>query len=115
MNQPTDTEREVIERFGWELVRIETKGRGGGQQMYLRHALLHGDAKMAIPVDLEHGTLTEAVATASYTFSVNNWIRNADLSKYGPDPFISVEQRVRGDAEYAQSQLQTLRSALGIR
>lgn len=115
LNHVTDIEYEIIDRFGWNLVTIETKGRGSGKETYLTHSLLHGDAKMAIPIDLEHSTLTQAVATAAYTFNVNNWIRNADLSKYAPDPFISVEQQVKGDADYAKSQLQTLRSALGIK
>lgn len=114
MNQLTQTEREVIQRFGWSLVDRSNASPRSGQGIYLTHALLYGDAKMAIPVDLEHGTLTQAVATAAYTFNPGRWVRNADLSKYGQHEFISVQDQVRGDAEYAQRELNTLKSALGI-
>lgn len=116
MNQVTQTERDIIERFGWSLISVGGKGKGSGKsEMFLTHPLLHGDAKMAIPVDLERGTLTQSVATAAYTFNLNTWIRNADKSKYGPDPYLSLETRIKGDADYALQQLKTLCSALGLR
>lgn len=114
MHQLTQTEREVIDRFGWSLVDRSSASPRSGGGVYLTHALMYGDAKMAIPVDLEHGTLTQAVAAAAYTFNPGRWIRSADLSKYAPKDFISVQDQVRGDAEYAQRELNTLRSALGI-
>lgn len=115
MSKLTQTEKDIIERFGWSLVNPGSGSGQGSGRLYLIHPLLHGAATMAIPVDLEHGTLKYSVASAARTFSVSGWIRNADLSKYEDDPLISVETRVRSDAEYAQRELNTLCTALGIR
>lgn len=114
MHELTQVERDIIQRFGWSLVDRTHLSPRSGQGIYLTHPLLYGEAKMAIPVDLERGTLTRAVATAAYTFNPVRWMREADLSKYGPHDFISVQDQVKGDAEYAQRELNTLRSALGI-
>ncbi|MBD5559719.1 MAG: hypothetical protein HDQ87_05085 [Clostridia bacterium] len=115
MHDITPTEKEICDRFEWNLVKTNAPGGTGKQEMYLTHRLLHGAATMAIPVDLERGTLTQAVATAAYTFNKSSWIRHADISKYGPDPYLSVETRLKGDADYAEQQLKTLCSALGLR
>lgn len=114
MNEITQTEKDIYERFGWQLVRVPNPN-GQGDQMYLTHRLLHGDATMAIPVDLERSTLTMAVAQVAHTFNKSTWIRHADASKYGPDPYLSLETRIRGDADYAEQQLKTICSALGLR
>lgn len=117
MNQVTPAERDIIIRFGWNLVNVGDNAGGGrgNTGMFLTHKLLYGKANMAIPVNLERETLTQAVARAAYSFDCGNWIRNADISKYDEDPMISLETKLRGDAEYALRELKTLCTALGLR
>lgn len=119
MYELTQTEKDVCQRFGWTLIDVgksQPASRNRGEPtMFLTHHLLHGEATMAIPVDLERHTLTQAVATAAYTFNPVAWMRSADRSKYPPHPYISLETQIKGDAEYAQRELNTLCSALGIR
>lgn len=114
MHDITQTERDIYERFGWKLIK-RPNPNGVGEELFLTHKLLHGDATMAIPVDLERASLTMAVAQVAHTFNKSAWIRQADASKYGPDPYLSVETRIRGDADYAEQQLKTICSALGLR
>lgn len=111
----TNLEKEITERFGWRIVSPPKGAAADKGLYYLTHPLLHGEASMAIPVDLNVGTLTQAVASAARTFNKYDWIRHADLSKYSSDPYISVETQVVNDADYATQQLGTLCSALGLR